>query len=105
MREVLGLGHVGLDPETDAALIQARATLYKWIKVSLPSIHSTSAWDSPEPSTDSFHSSQFITQRSLWDGHSTKKDRYRVKYGSRWSKIGSEKRGYLVKRVSARVAA
>ncbi|KAJ9092330.1 hypothetical protein QFC20_007410 [Naganishia adeliensis] len=79
MRDVLGLSAVGLNKVTDAALIQARGTLYKWVL--------------------------FITQRSLWDGHSTKKNKYRVKYGSSWSKIGSEKRDYLVKRYKARVFA
>ncbi|KAJ9091807.1 hypothetical protein QFC20_007537 [Naganishia adeliensis] len=73
MRDILGLSAVGQDKVKDAALIKARGTrqAVKWVL------------------------------RSLWDGHSTKKNKYRIKYGSSWSKIGSVKRDYLVRRSKA----
>ncbi|KAI5453511.1 hypothetical protein NCC49_005986 [Naganishia albida] len=69
-RDVLGLSVLGLDPEVDAALIEGRNTLYKWITA--------------------------CTQVVLWEVHSESDDTYKVDYGANWGKIGPTRRQFLI---------
>ncbi|KAJ9103174.1 hypothetical protein QFC21_002596 [Naganishia friedmannii] len=72
MKEILGLGIVGLDKVADAILIHARRTLYQWVMAT--------------------------THRVIWDGYAAKEDKYRFDQDGSWSSIGEIKRNNLLKR-------
>lgn len=87
-RDVLGLSVLSLDPEVDAALIEGRNTLHKWITV-----HEVSYMTFDTHVHSDF---QACTQAVLWEVHSKSDDTYKVDYGANWGKVGPTRRQFLI---------